>query len=130
MKNKSVRLNKLFEFRTELFGLSALMIVFHHLGNRGIPGSSVMPSTIRDILSFVLSKASMGVDVFVFLSAIGLFYSMSKNSVKDFYLHRFSRVFVTWLVIMVPVFIYEDFVLFGGENNRLSLRRFNTPVLD
>jgi len=52
----------------------------------------------------------MGVDIFIFLSAVGLFYPMSKNSIKDFYLHRFSRVFITWLVIMVPVFIYEDFI--------------------
>ena len=115
MVNKKIRLNKVFEYRTEIFGFSALMIVFHHLGNRGIPGSSVMPSIIRDVLSFVLAKANMGVDIFIFLSAIGLYYSMSKNSVKDFYLHRFSRVFLTWLVIMVPVFIYEDFVIFRGE---------------
>ncbi len=114
MKKGFLQLSDIFNYRVEIFGFSALMIVFHHLGNRGIPGSSVMPEVMKDIFSFVLLKANIGVDIFVFLSAIGLYYSMSKNSVKDFYLHRFSRVFVTWLVIMVPVFIYEDLVLSRG----------------
>ena len=121
MRKNTFRLSDIFNYRVEIFGFSALMIVYHHLGNRGIPGSTVMPSIIRDVLSFVLSKANIGVDIFVFLSAIGLYYSMSKNSIKDFYLHRFSRVFITWLVIMVPVFIYEDFILFRGGIIRFLL---------
>ncbi len=109
MKEKQeFSLNRIFDYRAEIFGLSALMIVYHHLGNRGFPGIDLLPGFIANTITFVLSKAYLGVDVFVFLSAIGLCSSMSRNSVKDFYVHRLLRVGITWILIMTPVFVYED----------------------
>lgn len=83
----------LFDYRTEIYGFSALLIVFHHLGNRGIPFASSMPFGLNLFIDFVFSKAYVGVDIFVFLSAVGLYYSMDKHSVKTFYYNRFIRFF-------------------------------------
>ncbi len=105
--------NPILDCRGEIFGLATLMIVFHHLSNRGIPGSSVLPTMVANILDFVFAKAYIGVDIFIFLSAVGLCYSMERNTVGAFFGNRFRRVVIPWLVIMIPVFIVEDIVLCG-----------------
>ena len=110
--NKNIRIESpIMKYKLEVFGLAAIMIIYHHLGNRGIPGLSFFPSLIQNIVSFVVSKGSLGVDVFFFLSAIGLYFSMKNNNVGNFYINRIKRTFVPWLVIMTPVFIYEDCIL-------------------
>ncbi len=105
--------NPILDSRGVLFGIATLMIVFHHLTNRGIPGLTALPETVADIVDFVFVKAYIGVDIFLFLSAVGLCYSMERNTVKAFYCNRFRRVAVPWLVIMIPVFIVEDVILCG-----------------
>ena len=87
------------------------MIVFHHLGNRGIPGISSLPLFLAGPLKFIFSSGYLGVDIFIFLSAIGLCYSMERNTVPQFFKNRFSRVAVPWLIIMIPVFIVENMIL-------------------
>ena len=104
----------LMKYRTEMFGFSSLLIVYHHLGNRGVPLVKYLPDVLQSIIVFVLSKAYIGVEMFVFLSAVGLCFSMSRNTVKRFYFNRFLRTFV-WLTIMFPVFIYEDLIVSRGE---------------
>ena len=103
--------NPILDSRGELFGLATLMIVYHHLGNRGIPGISALPSVLGSVLDFIFAKAYIGVDIFIFLSAIGLCYSMERNTISQFYANRFRRVCVPWFVIMVPVFIIEDILI-------------------
>lgn len=70
-----------------------------------------MPEILADILNFVFAKAYIGVDIFLFLSAVGLCYSMERNTVGVFYANRFRRVLVPWFVVMIPVFIVEDVIL-------------------
>ena len=54
----------------------------------------------------------MGVDVFVFLSGFGLFYSLSSsNSIKQFYQKRFHRVLLPYLVWGLFFWIIKDFIL-------------------
>lgn len=103
--------NPILDSRGELFGLATLMIVYHHLGNRGIPGISALPSVLGNILDFIFAKAYIGVDIFIFLSAIDLCYSMERNSVAQFYKNRLHRVATPWFVIMIPVFIIEDILI-------------------
>lgn len=105
--------NPILDSRGVLFGIATLMIVFHHLSNRGIPGVTVLPESVARVLDFVFAKAYIGVDIFIFLSAVGLCYSIERNTVRAFYSNRFRRVAVPWLVIMIPVFIVEDVILCG-----------------
>lgn len=103
--------NAILDCRGELLGLATLMIVFHHLSNRGIPGIASLPTFLGGPLKFIFAKGYIGVDIFIFLSAIGLCYSMERNTVSQFFKNRFRRVAVTWFVIMIPVFIVEDIIL-------------------
>lgn len=61
-------LKEISTYRTELMGLSAIAILFcHAVGN-----NVLMP----DIISSVLSIGGYGVDMFLFLSGMGLWYSL------------------------------------------------------
>lgn len=92
--------------RNELFGLSILWIIFFHiylkLGLVGFPGASY--------LSMILYRGNMGVDIFLFLSAIGLSRSMQTNSVSTFYKHRFGRVVLPYLLLAIPYFLWLNFI--------------------
>lgn len=67
------------KYRTELMGFSAIAILICHTTGNGI----VMPQ----LLSYLLAQGQIGVDIFLFLSGMGLWYSLSKfyetNTVID-----------------------------------------------
>lgn len=90
--------------RNELFGLTAIWIVLFHvyghiwIGN--FPGSFWVAN--------FLSMGNSGVDIFLLLSAIGLYASMEKNSAGTFYKNRFLRVAVPFLLTVVPYFLWFD----------------------
>jgi len=91
--------------RNEVFGICAIWIVlFHIYGNIGIfdfPGSS--------IAGVMLAQGNAGVDIFLFLSSIGLYSSMSKNTVPVFYKNRVVRLLIPYLLLAIPYFIWYDF---------------------
>ena len=83
--------NLLSKYRSELMGLSALLIFFYHFYVW-----QVVPIYTKYILRFT----SEGVDVFLFLSGIGLCYSMDKNdSTKSFYSKRFTRIYPSLVMV-------------------------------
>ena len=92
--------------REELFGLSILWIIFFHiylrLGLSDFPGAKY--------LSMILHRGNMGVDIFLFLSAIGLSRSMKTNSARTFYKHRFNRVVLPYLLAATPFFLWLNII--------------------
>lgn len=80
------------KYRTELMGLAIVMVVFHHLTLRtsaGLLGKGYM---------FLRVTGAMGVDIFLFLSGLGLFYSFRKNpDIKAFYKKRLIRIIPTYV---------------------------------
>ncbi len=114
MENKKIRqpftTQSVMSYRTELFGVAALMIIFYHLAIwASVPGNNFLPPSIHQAISLTLNQGLVGVDVFLFLSAIGLYSSMSHNDIGTFYKNRIVRVVVPWLVITIPAFIFFDF---------------------
>lgn len=91
------------KYRNFLFGLSAVWIVFFHIRD-------MVKIPKFNFFSGVLFLGSMGVDIFLFLSAVGLSYSIEKNSLKDFYKNRFLRLWVPFLIICVPYYMWRDSV--------------------
>lgn len=91
------------EYRTEIMGFASLWIFFFHewiplLG--GIPGLNVFELFIK-IIGF------LGVDIFFFLSGIGLVFSRTKNTLGVFYLHRFLRILPPYFAVGIVRMIYE-----------------------
>lgn len=80
------------KYRSELMGIAMLLVVWHHLPiNINIP-----------IYDFLRINAGFGVDIFLLLSGIGLYYSMSKeSSLRNYYLKRFIRIFPIWAIFIL-----------------------------
>ena len=94
--------------RIWLMGLAALMIIACHARAYGV----YMPGWARVILGW----GNLGVDIFLLLSGLGCFYSLSRpgNTVKNFYRRRFVRIAVPYLLIFIPANIL--FLLLGERN--------------
>ena len=107
------------KYRSSLMGIATLMIIMCHA-----PASNVLlPSAIGRIMSL----GNYGVDIFLFLSGLGCYYSLSKRPrYKDFVKKRGVRLFAPYLLIMIPFII---FYLVMGEYNvkdaLLSLTTFD-----
>lgn len=79
------------KYRNELFGIATLMIVLCH-------SVSIVP--FPNSLSNIINYGTMGVNIFLFLSGIGLYYSLKNNgNIFEFYKKRFTRVIIPYLFI-------------------------------
>src|ERR1035437_10841661 len=76
---KNISLSILSEFRSELMGFAMLMVVFYHIA---IDINS-------SLFAFLHYHGGFGVDVFLLLSGLGLYFSTKKGlNLKEFYLKR------------------------------------------
>lgn len=83
------------EKRGALMGLSIIWIFMLHCGDIGVGW-----------YDGIRKYGWVGVDVFFFLSAIGLCFSFQKRpSIKTFYCRRLLRIVPTWLVVLLGVHI-------------------------
>ena len=98
---KCLNLFSLSEHRTFLMGVAISLVLYHHLTvkvQNGLIGKAYM---------FFRVTGAMGVDIFLFLSAIGLYVSFSKNNdIALFYKKRFIRIIPTYLIICTPFYLH------------------------
>ncbi|MDD5861196.1 MAG: acyltransferase [Prevotella sp.] len=99
MKIKDIELANISRFRGELMGIAMVFIILFHI------------DLARNDLFFGLRRmGNIGVDMFLFLSGIGLWFSWVKTpSYKHFYRRRLLRIYPAWLIIAllyyVPIYI-------------------------
>ncbi len=67
-----------------------LVVVYHIVGRFHIHGYGI---------AHVLGKGYVGVDIFLFLSGLGLCYSCTKNSLSQFYKNRFIRIIPLFVIV-------------------------------
>ena len=84
--------------RAYLMGLSILWIVVFHYCFYG----NLLPIRFFNLL---FSRGYVGVDIFLFLSAYGLCFSIEGNGIKRFYLNRLKRLFPMY-ILFVAVAVY------------------------
>lgn len=82
MKTESYDMNLVSKYRAELMGVAILMVVFHHLTIR------IDAGIIAKAYMFLRVTGAMGVDIFLFLSAIGLYHSYENSSGLGAFLKR------------------------------------------
>ena len=99
MKIRSIELADISRYRGELMGLAIIFVILFHVG---------LP---REDAFFGLKRmGNIGVDFFLFLSGMGLWFSWTKHpSLRKFYLRRFLRVYPTWL-FMACLYYIPDFL--------------------
>lgn len=87
--SRPVSIELISKYRTELMGIAMLLVVLFH---GYVPQTSWFYGLKR--------MGNVGVDVFLFLSGIGLWFSWhSRPNLKHFYKQRFLRVYPTWLLL-------------------------------
>lgn len=93
------------KFRNQLMGIAMLYVmVFHMTITRADFGDG--------ILYFLVKMGNSGVDIFVFLSGIGMTYSLSKNfDIIDFYKKRVLRIYPDYIPV---VGLYSLVIYFSG----------------
>ena len=93
---KDIELSWLSKHRSPLMGFAMLIIVmFHVCGMR------------HETLWLCLARCgNVGVDMFLFLSGIGLWFAWSKRpGFRHFYLRRYRRIYPAWLIVAAIYYI-------------------------
>lgn len=89
-------------------GFAILIVIMFHIG-----------LDHRYFMWSVVKCGNVGVDLFLFLSGIGLWYSWTKKpDAKHFFLRRFIRVYPTW-IILVPFFYIPNYMNGGGYSRNI-----------
>ena len=120
---KAINLHDLSRYRSELMGVSMLVIMLFHVGGMR-----------HDTIWYCMSRCgNVGVDMFLFLSGIGLWYAWTKvlpsplspqpSPLLYFYKRRLVRIYPTWLLLSslyyVPLLIEGKFTLWQTIGNVL-----------
>lgn len=102
------------KYRGLLMGISVITVLVLHLG---MFRNTYHYGYNRFFELFCRYVSSSGVDVFLLLSGIGLYFSFKKNSnLKDYYIKRYTKIFVPYLTICVVASIFR-FIAFDVPNN-------------
>lgn len=76
--------------RNAFMGIGTILIVFFH---------APIPVQIGNSLFHIMKqRCFIGVDMFLFLSGFGLYYSILKNDKKQFYIRRFKRIYPSFCI--------------------------------
>ena len=97
----SFNLNLFSKYRTELMGLSAIGIILCHSVVEGVK--------MNPILAYILGLGNVGVDIFLFLSGVGMYYSIhnaKRGGVIAWYKKRYVRILIPYMIITLPWWIY------------------------
>ena len=122
-KIKDIELANISRFRGELMGAAMLFIILFHVA---------LPR--EDAFYGLRRMGNVGVDMFLFLSGIGLWFSWMKTpSARHFFIRRYLRIYPTWLIIACLFYIpgfhggstWNWINLFGDTFNRITSRGFD-----
>ena len=102
MKITDIELANISRYRSELMGAAMLFVILFHVG---------LPR--EDIFFGLRRMGNIGVDIFLFLSGMGLWFSWTRNpSLHRFYLRRFLRIYPAWL-LMASLYYIPDYLSAG-----------------
>ena len=101
------------KYRNAIYGFSALWIILLHI-NQYFPDPI---SEFHPIISSFFKAGSIGVDIFLIMSGICLYFSLKKTDGKHllkFYQRRFTKLFKIYFFICIPWLIF--WTLYNSEN--------------
>ena len=94
----SLNLSVYSRYRTQIMGLAAIMIIICHI--RGIDYSYV------PFLEKLLWFGNYGVEIFLFVSGLGMYYSLTQQdySLTQWYKRRYVRITVPFVLIAISIY--------------------------
>lgn len=106
------------KYRTELMAFSIIGILFCHLNSDFLRAGLSSPSYAR-----VLALGNCGVDIFIFLSGYGLFFSFNNDSkLNHFYKKRIVKI--------IPKYIILGSIFWLAKDVLINKRGFSDLLLD
>lgn len=98
------------KYRGVLMGLQALLIVFFHFTETCKSYDVHFSGFISFYYTYIRSS---GVDVFLLLSGMGLYFSWKKHpDYKSFLSKRLRKILPAYFMVAIPVWVWLDFVYF------------------
>ena len=92
------------KYRNELYGISIIWIVLFH-------GLKIKNTALPKLFSFldpIIRHGNCGVEIFLFLSGVYLFFSLKKSfDIISFYLNRIKRIILPFLFIDGLFWVYH-----------------------
>lgn len=118
MKSNGLNFSAISKFRAEIMGLACLWVILHHFEG--------------DIPFYPLDRLSVfgnaGVDIFLFLSGMGLYFAFQKKPpIFSFYKKRVVKLLIPYILICVPFYLWKFFCL-GKGNLWLDLTQLSFPL--
>lgn len=115
--SKRITFDILSRYRGVLMGIATLCIlIFHYTDDCRMAEYNF--KGLNYFINYYIS--SSGVDVFLVVSGLGLYYSFSKNNkLSTFFKKRVTKIIIPYLVIAGPALIWSNFVF-----NHFTLGRF------
>ena len=96
-------MDRVLNYRAEIFGFLIIWIVVFHIER--VVG---LPIYLPIITPFI-QRGNCAVDIFMFLSGFCLCLSLNREySLKKFYVKRFKRVVISYLLVAIPFFIWKS----------------------
>ena len=110
---REFNLGAISKYRRQIFGLTILEImVFHYFETVLSHGTEVPHYLYLSAKLYLTLLGSIGVDVFLFLSGMGIFQSLKKDgNVMRFYRKRLLRVVLPYGIAGLAFWIVKDFVM-------------------
>lgn len=95
-------------YRNAIYGVAALWVMMFH---GTILKLIIFPESLSK-LKVIFNMGHVGVDMFLFLSGMGLYQSFRRDSrIGHFYYKRLIRIFIPFLLIALPQFIRECLIV-------------------
>lgn len=115
-KQRGFHLSLISNYRNEMLGLAIITIVlFHFCDDYYYAAAYGIVDTNNLIMGYLGCVGSIGVEIFVLLSGIGLYFSYSKNSdIKKFYQKRFKRILMPYIPVALVFWGIKDLLLSDG----------------
>ncbi len=115
-EHKSINFSLISKYRAALMGAAIIMIMFCHLDTAQTRNGLEITR-----LAKLLHTNTVGVDIFMFLSGVGLYYSFSnkQQSYLQFEKRRLKRVIPLYILIAGITYLLYDLII-----NRLSFWKF------
>lgn len=109
------------KYRSQIYALSILWIVVFHVMEIFL---DKFPASW--FFTIVFNNGNIGVDIFLFLSGISMFYSMKRYEVlngknlADFYKRRFGKILKVYIVFCIPYLLVRDVFVYNDVSKFIS----------
>ncbi len=128
--SKKWNLYNISKSRGILLGFATIIVAFFHSFSYHFENIT-SNKFLLDLLYFLRKSGNVGVEIFLFLSAVGLYFSFSKDkNTKGFYKKRILRILPSILIVGTIYYLYKQVSFITYLKNITFISFFTSGVRD